>query len=1201
MGCIFLSHAEEDTSIMRQIAEGLEASGYATWYFERDTLPGMSYLLQITRAIESCDAVVLIASTQALESSQVTKEVIGAFEREVPLFPVLIDITAQELKERQPEWRHALGGTAMVAVGDAGLPPAIASIMGGLEAMGVQPGEAEAFTPVLSTPATAAPKGVAARILAERSGLEGERKQVTVLFAQVTGLSSLDPEERHELMSILTDLISETVHYYEGTVANLSAEGFTALFGAPIAHEDDPARALHAALSIKEHLEMRPEALSLRAGANTGLVIVGAIGDDLSMEYTAIGDTVNLASHLRDASKPGTIYASEDTYRLTQGYFDFAEAGGIEWEDEPVMAYRVLAPTSADTRVEASLAKGLSRFVGRDKELAHLSECLEKASEGQGQVVGVVGEPGVGKSRLIHEFTRSLPAGEYTLLEGGCYHYGEAMPYLPILGMLKDFFDIGEADDEATIKEKLVKGLARFQGQLDTLLSPLQELLSLPVDDEAYLALEPAQRRARVFETVRGLLISESQRCPLVLVVEDLHWIDKTSEEFLGSLIDGITNSRMLLILLYRPEYTSPWTSKSCYSTVRVDQLPEKTSSELISSILSEGEVSPEVTELIVTKASGNPLFIEELAHGLLENGSIKKEDGLYVLAGKPSELEVPDTIQGIIASRLDRLAEDLKRLMQAASVIGREFAYRLLESITQMQEELKSSLSDLQESELIYEKSFFPELEYIFKHALTQEVAYNSLLRKKRRELHGSIGQAIEALYPDRMEEFYEVLAYHYARSNDTDKAIHYLRLSGEKAARSYSNWEAVGFYKEAIRLLDSLPKTPESRRQEIEVYFSALVPLWLLNFPEGSLEIIQKAEELAEEIGGENDLAQVYSKSSLYHSIKGNQTLGREYSEKCFNEAEKIGAIDLMAEIAGNTCLAYFLTGDILKVVDTTRRVLQLLEKKCRKKDLFMGGMNVFTYLSGWLGLSLGTLGRFEEGRAVLDGGLKNSIEMNDRVNLGWLEYGNFIVSYCKGDEDSTIDHARKAIEFFEETGVKLLLGYAWSVLGAGYFFLADYETAKAYAEKGVRIQKENGIPVLVPFLCHISSLIALAQRDFESARRYAEESLELSHKYENKTYEAYAWVGHGRVVGESNPSQITAAEEYIRRGMSMVEAMKIRPWSAQGHLFLGEIFELAGRREEAVENLRIAEQMGKEMGMGYWLTRTQEALARLDEYLE
>jgi len=1199
MSLIFLSHIEEDKPVMEEISRGLEDSGYPTWYFERDTLPGTSYLLQITRAIEECDAVILIVSKEAIDSDQVTKEIIGAFERGIPFFPVLTDVTPPQLKEKQPEWRHALGGTAMVCLGEEGITPTVSSIIEGLKARDIHPGEVETptFTPVLSTPKTDAPKHLTDRVLAERASMEGERKQVTVLSAGITVPSSIDPEELHEILSPLSDLMSDEVRRYEGTIANISPEGLTAIFGAPIAHEDDPVRALIAALAIKRHLEERLEKLSLRAGVNTGLVIVGSIADDLSMEYTAIGDTVSMASQMKDAAESGTILASEDTRDLAGGYFEFEDAGELTAAGGTIKTYRVIEATHAATRVEASLAKGLSHFVGREKELAHLSECLDKASAGQGQVIGVVGEAGVGKSRLILEFTRSLSPEEYTLLQGGCYHYGEAIPFLPIIELLKGYFGIEDTDDHVTTRKKMEERIASFTGQLDEAMSPVCELLSLPVEDEAYQALEPQQRRERLISAVRQLLATESQRRPLVLVIEDLHWTDRTSEDFISSLIDGITNSRMLLILLYRSEYTSPWTSKSYYSTLRVDQLPDKTSSELISSILSEGEVSQEITDLIATKSSGNPLFIEELTHGLLENGSIVKEDHLYTLTGKPSDLEVPDTIQGIIASRLDRLAEDLKRLMQAASVIGREFAYRLLEAITQMQEELKSSLSDLQESELIYEKSLFPELAYIFKHALTQEVAYNSLLKKKRRELHGSIGAAIEALYPDRLEELYEVLAYHYARSDYADKAIHYLKLSGDKAMRNYSNWEAVRFYREALRILDSLPDSEERKREKIEVYFSIWNPMILLNYPEGSLEVLEEVERLARELDDGESLIRVYRRFASYHTLSGNNSLGMEYAEKCLDEAEKIGAVDSIARSANAVGIVYFAAGDMSKAADITHRALQIIEEQNREKDIFTGGLNVYSQLCGYCGLALGWLGRYEEAKDVLGKGLVTARETNDIFGMGFIEQCHFPVCSFGEDGDSSIAHALKAIEYFEETGIEILLGWAWSFLSNGYYMLGQYETARDYGEKSLELQEKAGLPYVLPVIYWVLALVHLAMGNTRSARALSEEALKVSREFNAKNYEAAQWTMLGRIEGEENPSQVDVAEEHIRHGILMVDELRMKPLVAWGYLCLGEVFALAGRAEDAIENLKIAEKMYQEMSMGYWLTRTQEALARLE----
>ncbi len=655
MGNIFVSHVIADEPLMREIVRGLEAAGYTAWFFERDVLPGTSYLIQITRAIECCDALVLLVTPAALASDQVTKEVVGAFERRIPFFPVLVDVTPPELKERQPEWRHALGGTAMFTVGSEGLPQAVSRVIDGLQAMGIQPeeGKAEALTPAISSPAYRAPRELTERILAARSTVEGERRQVTVLCVEITGLGSgkLDPEELHDLLAPCLELMSGEIHRYEGTVAQFTGHGIMAIFGAPIAHEDDPRRALHAALDMRrrfgdhaEGLEARGLRCSLRMGLNTGLVIVGRIGDDLAMEYTAVGDTVDLAAGMKDAAEPGDICVSEAVYHLAEGYFDFEDLGEIEvrGEEAPLRAYRVLSSRHAATRVEASLARGLTRFVGRERELEHLAYYLGQVREGRGQVVGVIGEPGVGKSRLAVEFTRSLPQGDYTCLEGGCYHYGEDIPYLPVLEILRDYFGIGEGEDQGVIKKRIGERTARFDGQLDDILPPLHEVLSLEVEDQEYLKLEPQQRRLKVFEAIRRLLVAESQLKPLVITVEDLHWIDRTSEEFLAYLIDSLPTASILLVLLYRPDYTPAWFARTFFSQVRVDQLPEEKGADLVQSILAGGEVAEEICDLVVGRAAGNPLFIEELTHGLLENGSIVKDDDGYVLSGRPTDIEVP-------------------------------------------------------------------------------------------------------------------------------------------------------------------------------------------------------------------------------------------------------------------------------------------------------------------------------------------------------------------------------------------------------------------------------------------------------------------------------------------------------------------------------------------------------------------------------
>jgi class 3 adenylate cyclase/ribosomal protein L40E len=715
-------------------------------------------------------------------------------------------------------------------------------------------------------PQSYTPKHLADKILTTRSSIEGERKLVTVLFADVANYTSmsekLDPEEVHQIMDGCFKILMDEIHRYEGTINQFTGDGIMALFGAPVAHEEHAQKACYTALSIQKSLSEYAENIKkhygvdfqMRIGLNSGPVVVSSIGDDLRMDYTAVGDTTNLASRMESMARPGTILVSKNTYRLTREFFEFKSLGEVEvkGKEYPQEAFELTKVGEVETRIEAAVAKGLTRFVGRKNSMAALVEACDKAHSGSGQVVGIVGEAGVGKSRLLLEFRNRLPQSEFAYLEGRCLHYGGSMPYLPMLDILRSYFDIKGDDLEHIIKEKMAEKVLQLDERLKRVLPPFQEILSLKVEDETYLNLEPGQKRERTFEALRDLFVRESQNKLLVLVVEDLHWIDKTSEEFLDYLIGWLAGTRILLILLYRPEYTHPWGSKSYYNRIGLDQLTAKSSTELVQAILEGGQVVPELRELILGRASGNPLYMEELTQTLLENGSIQRKEDQYVLSAKASEIQIPDTIQGIISARMDRLEDNLKRIMQVASVIGRDFAFRILQAITGVREELKSYLLNLQGLEFIYEKRLFPELEYIFKHALIQEVAYNSLLQKRRREIHEKIGKAIEQIYMNRLEEFYEMLAYHYQKAANHMKAYQYLVQAGDAAARLYAYAESRLHYAMALEALAQLPDTEGNHRRRVDTLIKQVGSSWRAVPLEQNLTRLFEAESLAKELSG-------------------------------------------------------------------------------------------------------------------------------------------------------------------------------------------------------------------------------------------------------------------------------------------------------------------------------------------------------------
>jgi len=1074
--------------------------------------------------------------------------------------------------------------------------------------------KAEAAPPIDYTqPQSYTPKFLADKILTTRSSIEGERKLVTVLFADVANYTSLseklDPEEVHQIMDGCFEVLMDEIHRYEGTIDKFTGDGVMALFGAPVAHEDHAQRACYAALVIQKTIGEYGEKIEkeyglefkMRVGIDSGIVIVSSVGNDLKMDYTAIGDPVNLASRMEGLAEPGTVYVTGDTFKLTAGFFHFESLGkvSVRGKEEPVEAYMLVAPSEVETRFEAAVRKGLTKFVGRQREIGALREAFEKVQSGSGQVVGIVGEAGVGKSRIILELRGVLPKGEYTYLEGRCLHYGGSMAYLPFLDIVRSYFDIEEGEREFIIKKKMAEKIAQLDEELKGILPPLHEILSLKVEDEEYLKLEPPQKREKTFEAIRDLLIRESQNKSIILAVEDLHWIDRTSEDFLSYLIDWLANSNILLVLLYRSEHTHHWGSKSYYTQIWVDQLSTKTSAELVQSILEEGEVAPELGELILNRAAGNPLFMEEFTHTLLENGSIQKKDHEYVLTTKASNIQVPDTIQGIISARMDRLEDNLKRTMQVASVIGRDFAFRILNTITGMREELKSYLLNLQGLEFIYEKSLFPELEYIFKHALTQEVAYNSLLLKRRKEIHERIGEAIEELYPERLEEFCEMLAHHYSRSENLEKAYEYLKMSGDKATRSYSTWEVFRFLKEAINVLNQLPDTEENKRKQIEVRILLRGSMSVLGFPEDSLQILEQGERISKELGDERSLAEFYSSIGFYYTIQGDSLKGLKYAEKAFKEAEKIQDLDLAAPIAFDLCAPYNISGEYSKILDVAPKIIALLEKTQRESESFGRGVNVYPFLLGNYGSAMGYVGSFEKGEALCEKAIRFALDARDLYSLVVIEHNYGWLFNFKGDGKNAVEHLQNGIRYSEEAQMPVLLGLLNSGLAWGYYLLEEPEAAREQAEKAIKIHSDTGIPFLLSVAYSLLGTLHLDSGDLEEAHRCIDEALRLSQNNNEKYAEGVSRMLQGRILGKAAKSRFPTAEEYILQGIAILDELKLKPWSNVGYLYLGELYADTSQREKAIETLKKAEGMFQEMGMDYWLRRTQDVLERLYGY--
>ena len=683
-----------------------------------------------------------------------------------------------------------------------------------------------------ASPDTYTPRHLAEKILTSKSALEGERKQVTVLFADLKGsmelLAERDPEEARTLLDAVLEVMMDAVHRYEGTVNQVMGDGIMALFGAPLAHEDHAVRACHAALRMQESVKRYADTLqreagvriSIRVGVNSGEVVVRSIRNDLHTDYTAVGQTTHLAARLEQMAQPGSILIACETVRLAEGYIQVTSLGptGVKGLSEPVEVYELTGAGIARTRLQVSAARGLSRFVGRDAEIETLRRASEEAGHGRGQVVGVVGEPGVGKSRLFWEFTHSPATDGWLVLESPSVSYGKATPYLPVIDLLKSYFKIEDQDAHREIHEKVSAKLLMLDDALKPALVPCLALFDVPIADRDWQGLDPRQRRQHTLDAVGRLLFRESQVQPLALVFEDLHAIDAETQVVLDTLVEGLPAARVLLLVNYRPDFRHGWGSKTYYMQLRIDPLSWGRAEELLRACLGEDASLDALKQLLIERTEGNPFFLEESVRALVETKVLVGDRRGY-RAAKPIEaIRVPGTVQAVLATRIDRLPSEDRRLLQSAAVVGKDVPFALLNAIAELPDEtLRHSLARLRAAEFLYETSRYPDVEYTFKHALTHDVAYGSLLHERRRALHVQIVDAIERLYPDRLIDHVERLAHHAVQGEDHPRAVRYLLQAGKRAAARSTLPQAMRHLGKGLELLRMLPEGPERDRQEL------------------------------------------------------------------------------------------------------------------------------------------------------------------------------------------------------------------------------------------------------------------------------------------------------------------------------------------------------------------------------------------------
>jgi class 3 adenylate cyclase/tetratricopeptide (TPR) repeat protein len=765
------------------------------------------------------------------------------------------------------------------------------------------------------------------QILGAPGTLPGEMKQVTVLFCDIVNSTPLTERLGAEAMRDLVHAFLEAslaeVRRYGGTAPQFTGDGFMAVFGAPVTEEDHVRRALLAALAIRRAVssgDSDREGLDLlvRIGVHTGPVVFGPVADRLRMDYTVIGDTANVAARLQGAAEPGTILISEATRLLAQGYARVEPVGPLtlKGKAEPLTCYRLLGVSHRRSGLRESVSLRTAGFVDRTNELAILNNILRQVENRRGQAVGLVGEPGIGKSRLVAEFRSQLAAGRVTWVEGRCLSYGTAIPYLLVLDLLRSNCGIGETDPADVVTERVLSGLGEVGIDPDENGTVLLHLLGLRDADVPSLS-NPETVKIKAFETLRQLALKGSQRRPLVFVLEDLHWVDKISEEFLGLLAESLRDARILLLATYRPGYRPPWIDKSYAGQTPLQPLSRDDSVQIVRSVLRADHVIDLVTQEIVSKADGNPFFLEQLALHAGEARDLR------------SDLLVPNTIHDVVMARIDRLPEETKRLLQTAAVIGREFPLRLLDAVWAGSGSAEDHLRELRRLEFIYERRETDETVCVFRHALTQETAYGSLLERQRRAYHGAVGEALEQLCRGRADEVAELLALHFGRSNEAEKSIDYAILAAEKSQRRWANSQALTYFNDALHRLDLLPETVANRLRRIDAVIKQAEVKFALGQHAEHIEALDKIRGLVEASDDSRRRATWHYWRGFLHSLTGGQPdVAIDHCQEAVTIASAADLEDIRA--FAESCLAqiYLFTGKLREAIETGERALSTFE---------------------------------------------------------------------------------------------------------------------------------------------------------------------------------------------------------------------------------------------------------------------------------
>jgi class 3 adenylate cyclase/tetratricopeptide (TPR) repeat protein len=1043
---------------------------------------------------------------------------------------------------------------------------------------------------------------IADKIASSAAALEGERKQVTVMFCDVQSsmelAESVDSETWRAVMDRFYSLVGECVNRFEGTVNKFTGDGAMVLFGAPIAHEDHARRACYAALYLHDELEGYARSVrrdyglgfSVRIGLNSGEVVVGGIGQDLNMDYTAIGNTVGLAARMEALSEPDKPYLTKSTAELVDGYFTLEDVGELQVKglQAPVHAYALVGVGSARTRLDVSAGRGLSRFVGRAAELEALEAAYDRSRSG-GQVVGVVADPGIGKSRLCREFTDSCRARNITVTEGRGVAHGRRIPLLPVIEMLRGFFGIGEDDEGHLAREKIAGRLLLMDEAFRDALPVLFDFLGVGDSEHAAPQIGPEGRERALFGAISRLVHARADQGGGVVVVEDLHWLDPGSEAFLANLIESLPGTRTLVIVNFRPEYGADWMKKSYYQRLPLLPLSGEAIAAMVRDLIGDDPSLDGVGDLIADRTGGNPFFIEEVVRSLVDAGTLVGRRGAYRLAASIDRIEIPPTVQAVLAARIDLLGERDKSVLEAAAVIGREFSEPVLQRVTGLESHrLLESLGGLCAAELVFERTLYPVPQYVFKHPLTEEVAYRTQLGERRARSHAAVAVALEELGADRLDEIAGILSNHWEQAREPVKAANWGARAATWAGQSHPA-DALRHWRRVRTLLKDSHDDPEAAGLALGTCLWILQFGWRQGLSDDEVEAVwREGLALAERSGNDWAKAALYGSHAVSRGMVGAVGEALEHALEAGRVARELNALELEMSVGSPYWMD--LLGDTEAAIELTTKRIERMDE-----DYNLGrrviGFSTLIFSTFFLAYLLTENGRIDQARPLTDRALRLAREHDDIESLGWTHNHYALLDYHGGEVRDGLAHARAGVEIAERTGSAFSRMTAYLLLGFAHLARGEWREAIEVEEEALQIMRDTRTGMQY----EPRSLAAVAEArlgldDADGAREAAERGADVAARYGMRTHEGHCRTMLGRARSRSHP--IEARNEFAR-ALELIGAdyVAIAPRIHEG---LADLAEMHGREQECERQLREALRLYGRIGAHGHARRLRERLA-------